>query len=328
MNDEWVAKVFSFYGIRPKSYQEIQKGYRNKIYPVKLAGGRQLAFILYKHEPGIVERIKRLNGVSTFLQECGLPVRYPADKRIIRIAFGGQNLYGGLYVYLPGKTIAWEAYTASRLKELGRIMADMHSHLVGYSNDGLPDVEDEYIVKTEGMKSYFSESGVILALREKLRLKIENSHFTLFERLLFAAKQLPDRQALHMDLVRSNILFTPKGKISGILDFEKIAVGHPLFDIARSLAFLLVDCKYKTAEKIRHSFLESGYAKNIQAGLPRVKYTYRGKPLDLLDSLVDMFLLYDFYKFLRHNPYESLGDNQHYVRTRNRLLQSGILAKY
>ena len=122
-----------------------------------------------------------------------------------------------------------------------------------------------------------------------------------------------------MDFVRGNILFAEdeKAQITGVLDFEKATWGPPVFDIARTLAFLIVDCKYKDEAKVRKYFLHSGYNKRGQAEF---------EPTELLEDLLNFFLLYDFYKFLRHNPYESLKDNEHFVRTRDFLLKRNIIA--
>jgi len=152
-------------------------------------------------------------------------------------------------------------------------------------------------------------------MQDKLSLGFAVS-FDRYERLLSGCCRLPDTQQLHMDFVRGNILFEDE-RITGILDFEKTAVGHPLFDVARTLAFLLVDCKYKTEDEIYRYFLQSGYHKR---GAAKLDY-YPG----LLERLVEFFLLHDFYKFLRHNPYESLNDNEHFVRTVSILTRGGVL---
>jgi Ser/Thr protein kinase RdoA (MazF antagonist) len=142
--------------------------------------------------------------------------------------------------------------------------------------------------------------------------------------LLIGSALLPAKQPLHMDFVRSNILFeaVPAGdfnmSISGILDFEKAAYGHPLFDIARTLTFLLVDCKYKAPDKVRKYFLGSGYIKRGAAMLP-------SKHMSILEPALNLFLFHDFYKFLRHNPYESLPDNEHFMRTAQLLIPRQLI---
>ena len=165
---------------------------------------------------------------------------------------------------------------------------------------------------------YFSDHNIRDAMRRKLRLAVAPDQFIMLQTLLASCRTLPGGQALHMDFVRGNILFDQTPRITGVLDFEKTALGHPAFDIARTLAFLFVDCKYKDPEKVRKYFLYSGYNKRGDAPLPQEK---------LIDALVPLFLLYDFYKFLRHNPYESLAQNEHFVRTKNILLEQSLLTQ-
>jgi Ser/Thr protein kinase RdoA (MazF antagonist) len=308
-----VGRILHAYGIEFSSILPPQKGYRNESYPVVQADGAMTNLILYKREPGILDKIKAANAVSGYLHERGFQVRHTVSPKIIQLKADGYLKYGALYNYLDGHTIPWDGYTQDHIKLVGKTMSDMHASLVSFLHQELPDVADEYLDIVSRMRSYFSDAPVQRALAEKLLLRINPEIFDEFTQLLTGTKLLPGKQALHMDFVRSNILFQEtdgefKVKISGILDFEKTAYGHPLFDIARTLAFLLVDCKYKEATKVRKYFLGSGYIKRGQATLP-------GKYMGMLDPLVNLFLFYDFYKFLRHNPYESLPDNEHFMRT-------------
>ena len=127
-----------------------------------------------------------------------------------------------------------------------------------------------------------------------------------------------------MDFVRGNILFAeskPEYKlqlgdkaISGIIDLEKASFGHPVWDIGRSLAFLMVDCS-QPVNKIIKYFITSGYRKR----------GHQQTSLTSLKEVLDIFLVYDFYKFLRDNPYEDLSENHHYKKTRDILVASNML---
>ncbi|MBX6334367.1 phosphotransferase, partial [Candidatus Saccharibacteria bacterium] len=225
--------------------------------------------------------------------------------------------YAALYEYLPGKTIPWEAYTMDHIKQLGKAMSDMHALFAKLPQGDLPPVIDECRELLGRMERYFTDGGVRDAMARKLGLVLHNA--ARLKPVLAETSSLPC-QPLHMDFVRSNILFDEqeKAKITGILDFEKAAWGPPIFDIARTLAFLIVDCKYKEERKVRKYFLHSGYNKRGMANFT---------PTPLLEDLLNFFLLHDFYKFLRHNPYESLEQNEHFTRTRDFLLNRNILAK-
>lgn len=343
-DNDLVERVLRAYGLQYVHISPPQKGYRNQSYAVKLKG-RTLNLMLYKAEPGMAARIKRANAVSDHLNKQGLPARNTADPRIIRMSTGTYEKFGALYHYLPGHTIPWEGYTQDHIKLLGKTMSDMHAALADVDIPDLPEAADEYLAIVARMKVYFSDVSVQHALANKLLLRVRPEEFDEFECILTGSKLLPVKQPLHMDFVRSNILWEDgpeychwqyeestlgragralpvrradepkittsdmeKVMVSGILDFEKTAYGHPLFDVARTLAFLLVDCKYKEPEKVRKYFLGSGYIKRGAAVLP-VRH------MDLLEPLLGIFLFYDLYKFLRHNPYESLPFNEHFMRT-------------
>lgn len=318
MHQETIERILQKYDQDYKSISEPQKGYRNQSFPVHLKDGSTVNLMLYKREPGILEKIKAANTVSEYLHKQGFPVRHAISPRIIQLKADGYLKYGALYNYLDGHTIPWEGYTQDHLKVVGKTMSDMHAALTDYSYDKLPDVTDEYLDIVARMRGYFSDAPVQRALADKLLLRINPEIFDEFVQLLTGTKLLPGKQPLHMDFVRSNILFGQddgefKVKVSGILDFEKTAYGHPLFDIARTLAFLLVDCKYKEPAKVRKYFLGSGYIKRGEA-------TLSSKYMGMLEPLLGLFLFYDFYKFLRHNPYESLPDNEHFMRTAQLLI--------
>lgn len=311
-----MQRILQQYGLAPLRIHEVQKGYRNESYAADLPNGRTVNLILYKREEGILEKIRGANRVANFLAEQGLPARKQIDPRIMQLRSGDFVKYAALYNYLPGKTIPWEGYTMDRIKQLGKTMSDMHFILRKLPPGDLPFVVDECRALLTRMEKYFAEDGVHDAMAAKLGLAIFDT--TRLRPALTECVNLP-HQALHMDFVRGNILFTEnEPQITGILDFEKTASGPVIFDIARTLAFLIIDCKYKEEAKVRKYFLHSGYNKRGQSDFA---------PTPLLEDLLNFFLLHDFYKFLRHNPYESLHENEHFVRTRDFLLKRNILAK-
>ena len=304
------------YDIEYRQIFECQKGYRNEIWPVLTNDNKMINVTFYKREAGIVDRIKRADAVSEYLHSCGMPTRKRYAKKLLKLVSEKVSTHVGVYDYLPGQTIPWDSYTMERIKNLGKTMSDMHYHLSQMPSSNLPSVYDEYQLIIDRMAGYFARPDVNLAVQEKLGLKIDLASIIAFKKVLKKCSLLAGSQPLHMDFVRGNILFDDDN-VCGILDFEKTAIGHVSMDIARTLAFLLVDCKYKTADKITKYFIYSGYQK-------------RGKNkivIDsvVLDNLVKLFLTYDFYKFLRHNPYESLQFNEHYIRTKDILAGRGVI---
>jgi Ser/Thr protein kinase RdoA (MazF antagonist) len=334
MFEQLVPRILERYQIDYENILAAQKGYRNSSSPISLKSGEMANLVLYKSEPGMETRIRRTNEVSNFLAFCNLPARHTLDKRIIRLSSKEFTMYGSIYNYLPGDTISWEAYTKNHLKLTGMMMSTMHSNLANMAPVE-NNVADEYAGIVRRMRHYFVQAPVKKAILKKLKLKLEPDTFDNFEALLRLSRALPLQQTLHMDFVRGNLLFDSPGKTSpymvgkvamtGIIDFEKTASGHPIFDIARTLAFLLVDCKYKSEQKIRKYFLVSGYSKRGSTKFKNIHMTYQSQKIDLLEQLVNLFLVYDLYKFLRHNPYEFLEQNQHFVRTRDILIRRNMI---
>jgi Ser/Thr protein kinase RdoA (MazF antagonist) len=313
-----VTRIAAAFDLQPKRIFAPQSGYRNRSYRINLAGSQTANLIIYKSEPGILNRIRRANALGNFLASQGLPARTTLDPRILRLTANPVR-YAALYRYLPGDTIPWEAYTMEHLKALGATMAHLHATLRSAPQANLPLVSNEYLAISSRMQTYFADPGVSTAIIKKLRITLSFQVLPRYEQLLRVAGRVTI-QPLHMDFVRGNILFATEAAttpvVTGILDFEKAALGHPAFDLARTLAFLLVDCKFKSETQIRKYFLYSGYHKRGGGVLPNPK---------LLEALIDLFLLYDFYKFLRHNPYESLHRNEHFIRTSTLLLERRIL---
>jgi len=328
--EKTVRRILGNYGLAEYSLLPVQRGYRNQSFAAQLSSGSVVNLMLYKREPGMLARIRRTNAVANFVADRGLPARRTCSEKIVRLSSARGESYGALYEYLPGHTIPWEAYTMKHIKLLGKTMSDLHAALLPFDASGLPEVADEYIVIVGRMRRYLMQGGVSRALAAKLQLAVPSGTLAQIDGTLRACKVLPHQQALHMDFVRSNILFEGLDgelKITGILDFEKTANGNVLFDIARTLAFLLVDCKYKQPDKVRKYFLRSGYQKRGGADFQNVTVKTKAGSIDVLEALLDVFLMYDFYKFLRHNPYESLLQNGHFIRTRDILLDRGLLVR-
>ncbi len=331
-NQELANRILQAYGLNPEKLLPEAKGYRNLILPAVLHDGRTMTAIIFKSEPDILTTIGCADNIAEHLAARGFAVRQRLDQKTLVLNQGSQNpKYAAVYSYLPGKTIPWEAYTRGHIKALGKAMSDMHAALRSFDASSLPSTETIYLKILKRMRSYFANKGVQKAMAAKLHLQLGPGRFETYQTLLEQCQRLNGRQALHMDFVRGNVLFageqSPDGlaRITGILDFEKTSAGHPLLDIARTLAFLLVDCKFKTPDQVRKYFLYSGYAKRGKAKLPTANVRLYNSKTTLLEMLTDLFLLHDFYKFLRHNPYESLERNEHYLRTRNLLLERQLV---
>ncbi|MCL2038171.1 phosphotransferase [Candidatus Saccharibacteria bacterium] len=328
ISDDLVVRALLQYGVCPQKVFPRQSGYRNKSFRVSTAE-RDLNLIFFKREPGILERINRADAVSEFVAAKGLPVRRLHDQRTLELR--GQNTisYARLYNFLPGATIAWELYTMKHIKLLGQAMSDLHA-VLEKSTISLPSAAKRCEELNRRMEEYFSQPNVCRAMAEKLKLDFDDKIFNFFSMAIHKADQSGEQIPLHLDLVRGNVLYNESSgddrwqiddlALSGIIDFENVARGSALFDLARTYAFLLVDCAHKTPEKIYKYLIISGYNKR---GMRQIEITRSNETI--LQNLTRFYLFYDFYKFLRHNPYESLAQNHHFCRTRDILIQKNML---
>lgn len=326
------------YGYDDAVVHDVRSGYRNTSYAAEASNSLMLNLLIHKSEPDALSRIRRTNKLGVLLSEAGIPVRAPHDTRIVRIMVAGKPYHASLYNYLPGQTIPWEAYAMKHLKLLGWALGSLHAAMHSLPNKQYPSVYDEYNAILGRMQIYFGNDQVAQAIGEKLGLQLDSEMLNLYESFLCACRKLPGAQLLHMDFVRGNVLFGDLSTdspfrlgsvtLTGIIDFEKAAVGHPLFDVARTLAFLLIDCSAKTQQQIYTYFLRSGYGKRGGRLLRKTAVMIDGRPHDVLETAISMFLLHDFYKFLRANPYEALHENHHYVRTRDALVERGVLRSW
>ncbi len=346
-NQSAIQKILQAYGIKDKLIKTLpeEKGYRNHIFPLELSSGNKLALVVFKQEPEILERIQCANAVTQFLSKRDWPVRTAITNQrgqiILKLSQNNKSRYVCLYNYLPGHTVNWESYTKKHLKLLGQVLGFLHTDLAKFKAHNHTFEQKETLILQYlllEMNTYFDSESVQKALKIKLKLNPNQAVWPYFKKILKKLAGIQNQQWLHLDFVRSNLLFqtlnqsqisnlrfafdpdqTDKEQIltiNGVLDFEKTAVGPKIIDLARTLAFLLVDCKYKSANQVRKYFLHSGYEKR---GKNKISHP------ELLDPLTHFFLFYDFYKFLLHNPYETLEKNEHYVRTKDRLVNLNLL---
>jgi Ser/Thr protein kinase RdoA (MazF antagonist) len=321
------TQAIAAYGFDVKKLLPQQSGYRNVNQPFVATNGQTYNLIIYKNEPGIIHKIKTANAIGSHLSNSNLPARYPLTGKILQIKSNNHTKYACLYNYLPGRTIPWEAYEKKHLKSLGKTLLKTHQSLEDAKLTELDSTALIYSQITKTAVTYFEQRDVQKAMAKKLGCQVDTARLSELARVIEKLDNLPDKQPLHMDLVRGNVLFSNNPvKITGLIDFEKSSYGHPYFDIARTLSFLLVDCKYKTSQDIRKYFLNKGYFNEtndnykITVKLPKAR-------VDLLETLVECFLVYDFYKFLAHNPYEYLNLNEHYTRTKDLLISKNLVVK-
>jgi Ser/Thr protein kinase RdoA (MazF antagonist) len=145
MNEQLIVRIAEKYGIKFEHFLPVEKGYRNESYPIVTTSGEMVNIILYKREPSIIRIIRNANRASDYLAQHGIPARQTLDPRIVCLSFGSWHKYAGVYNYLSGETIPWEAYTMQHIKLLGAMLSNIHTKLKDLPISGFPSVAEQYL---------------------------------------------------------------------------------------------------------------------------------------------------------------------------------------
>jgi len=153
MRPEIIKLVLDKYEIGYTSVLSAQKGYRNLSFPVVL-DDITINLIIYKREPGILNKIRNANTAGEFLFAAGLPARHPySSKNQIKIR--KQSALRLPIQLLNRQYDCVEDYAMDRLKSLGHTMAQMHNSFEGLSLDGFLKLRTNISVLTTGCSDIF-----------------------------------------------------------------------------------------------------------------------------------------------------------------------------
>ncbi len=296
---------------------EFTQGYMNFVFPFTLKNAheaKKYVAVFYnasRYSSAVdLAKLEACEQVAGKLATAGLPARTAVlardGRKFCKYAFRGENNFFALYEYLPGEALMWESYTRRHLYALGATLKQIHVALKNETGLELPQWRKYLPSDSAKITKYFQVNSKIIKTKLKIELNTEK-----FQKILKSMQADKTTQVIHGDFVRSNVLFSSEKRaedyeITGILDFEKCMYAPAIVDIARTLAFLLVDCKHKSESEIVYHFLIRGYGAN---DYPKYISLYHLKE----------FLLYfwtrDLWKFLTANPYESLHQNYHFTAT-------------
>ncbi len=295
--------ILKKYGFHPQELIFKTHGYRNKIFVFRLYNNKKIILIQYKNEQNILEKIKNANNIGNFLYENGFVSRhnFNLDSRILK----SNKHFFSIYDFIDGQTVMWNL-NKKQIYELGSMMSLMHKILNFYEKkQDIPSFKPFFLKKIKQIQKYIKKNTPFIKNKLHINIKTQN-----IEKLFFSIKDIDlyHQIPLHLDFVRSNILFDKDLiKIVGVLDFEKTMVGAPIVDISRTIAFLLTDTNKPFSKVEKYFFKHFENKQNI-----KIQY---------LHDFVISFLLVDLYNFLLHNPYEYLKYNKHFRKTLTILLQ-------
>lgn len=330
--------------LREFSLEKIKQGYMNNVVKITLSYSDNkklfigIFFNSHRYKDDFAkEFLEQITTYANYLTKNGISCRNGIkttenSKYIVKLKEFNKTRFFALYEFIEGETISWEAYTRRHIRSLGRTMSIMHmegkKYLIKNSEkcDKILFWKDYFEMDSEKMQKYLFKNKQFIKSKLNIEIKFEKLNFLIKEIL---KKTFSDKKyLLHMDFVRGNILFSNEKKeeiyeIKGVLDFEKMLIGPRELDLARTVAFLYVDCKYKKKTEIEKYFFEEGYYFTKNGEKSEAVYL---KKVDI-QEIIRYYLCRDFWKFLECNPYDSLLLNEHFLRT-VRFLQNDKLIKF
>lgn len=300
--------------------KEYKQGYMNYVLNISTKKGQIFTGVLFNYNryngDFAKKMLENINICANYLTRFNIPVRKAllnkSGKTISIINLNQKQRFFTLYKYLEGNTISWEAYTRRHLRSMGQTLALIHNKWTNFNGNisYIPKWEEYFNIDSINLMNYFDTNYIHIA--KKLGIKLNADYIKL---LINNIKKISKssklkKQLIHCDFVRGNILFDNIKykniyKITGVLDFEKTLIGPIEFDICRTIAFLLVDCKYKSYKEIFYYFLQDGYFKGKNISINPETFQY----------LIRYFITRDLWKFLQCNPYENLYLNYHFNKT-------------
>lgn len=240
-----LSSIAAEYGLgRLIKSEGVPAGSVNTLYLLETARGR---FFLKIDEVKGEPEVKREIDLLLFLRRHRFPCPQPVSDKKGRFLhdLGGKCL--SLYRYVVGKTLTPPELTTPQLKNVGRVLANLH--IVGR----------EYKKSIENRFSFERVAELYRGVREQLPAYLKKVTRILDEEVDYLRHYLEENLSkgiIHGDLFADNLIFRGE-RIVGVLDFEAAGRGKFIFDLATAVNALC----YKDNRFVLDAFeaLMSGY---------------------------------------------------------------------
>jgi homoserine kinase type II len=222
----------------------VSAGSVNTHYLLETARGR---FFLKIDEVKGEPEVKREIDLLLFLHRHRFPCPQPISDKKGRFLhqLGGKCL--SLHRYVAGKTLTPPELSLAQLRNVGRVLANLHVVGKGYKKV----IENRF--------SFERVTELYGGVREQLPAYLKKVVRTLDEELDYLRRYLQEdlpKGIIHGDLFADNLIFRGE-RIAGVLDFEAAGRGKFIFDLATAVNALC----YKDNRFVLEAFaaLMSGY---------------------------------------------------------------------
>lgn len=224
------------YQLDSEKIQRIKDGIVNTSFIVS-STKKKLVFRVYQLNNKTLKDIEHELILSKMLSDNGLPVpkiqQDTKGNKIVKFKLNNQIWYGVMFEYLSGRHL--ESTDTTLINEVAELHARLHILL---QDDGLKKSDHFRANLVDLINSEFSLAHRKLKVRKAKDVlsRLNNIRLSVIFELKRNATSINDlpRGNCHLDYDSSNIL-TNGNKISGIIDFDDMAVAPFIADIAFSL---------------------------------------------------------------------------------------------
>lgn len=315
---EIIEKINALYTIKFRDeFKLLNRGDR-KYYLLQTFDDKNYLFKTYPKNTNNTTKLKDSNLAAHQLSK-ELPEinNYIISKEYDPIVEIDQQTIGTLYTINQGDFTQPQDISAKLIEKLPEYSEQFHNkgrELIkdSFSFTQIENIKDVTLRTIEKIRAEVDESGIHYLLDNKFGVKIDNDILDLnlsHVENIFKRLNTEEDTILNMDFHFENITFF-ENKISNII-FDRIYLGHPYFDMSKSISRILVSIKGFSQNDLKKIF-----SKEFKKDSPLQN--------EVIDTLIQYYQIDMLYKMLINERYRE--NEERFTTLKNLLIKQKILS--
>lgn len=317
-----IDKLNSAYTIKfTDKYDLLNRGDR-QYFIVNTFDDKKYLFKSYKRNTNNITKLKDANDVSHLVsKQLFLFADYIFSKEYDPIVELDEGNIGTLFSHSEGEFLMPSNITPEHFQKLASFSYDFHK--IGYDlydqSFTIKQIENVGSIlrrNSDKIRSELDEDGTHYMLENKFGVKLDldmlNLNLSHVENIVERLK-LSKPTILNMDANFENITFSKdeSGKlvISNVV-LDRVLTGHPCFEIGKTISRLMIHLNLNSTQELKKIFTDKAEDKTLLRE-------------EVIDTLVDFYLINMFYKFVRNEAYRD--QEERFELLKNKLIKRKVL---